>query len=650
MRDDESLAETRSCICGKRGRDTTACQANPRSATACPKDFKPQKLGAERLVTGIFTWTKMEHASSSYPRPDFVRSHCQWESLTKPWSFCFDDQDIGRRGSWHLKGLPKDIIRDVNVPFVFQTAASGINDQSSHQVVWYETSVSDNRSTKNGFRNILKFGAVDYEAEVWVDGIAVGFHRGGHVPFDLDITDALNGKTAAKLVVRVWDAATDLTQPRGKQYWGPKPESIFYTPSTGIWQQVGIEVVPSVRISDSSHGTVITSNDIESGDLHAEIAVSGCPRNAACAIKIVASLANVEVATSESTKIDIEKAIAKIKVNLRLTEDKMRDLDDEFKKAHPPSDGSIWRDGLAVWSPEHPVLYSLAIKLTNESGEIMDEIRTYTGMRSLSWSTGDGTFRLNDQPYFHALVLDQGYWPETGMTPPTSNSCKEDIQLAKNMGFNGCRKHQKVESPEFLYWADHLGFLVWGEMANGYEFSRQYIDRFDDEWVQSVKRDINHPCIVAWTPINETWGYGALKDSEAEQNHIRSLYYMTKTLDSTRPINDNCGWEHVQTDLSTFHDYADGSALRKVCENHEGIFSAHGGRDMFVGGAKHKEGAPILCTEFGGVNIKPKEGDIEGAWGYTTASDATDLLARVKDLMLGIVEGGHICGFVYTQL
>jgi beta-galactosidase/beta-glucuronidase len=135
---------------------------------------------------------------------------------------------------------------------------------------------------------------------------------------------------------------------------------------------------------------------------------------------------------------------------------------------------------------------------------------------------------LNGSPYFQALVLDQGYWPRTGITPPSADSLKQDIILAKRMGFNGCRKHQKVEDPIFLYWADILGFLVWGEMANAYEFNDTYMERFNDEWISAVKRDINHPCIVTWTPVNESWGYDDLPGSAQQRNHLRSLYFMTR--------------------------------------------------------------------------------------------------------------------------
>lgn len=170
----------------------------------------------------------------------------------------------------------------------------------------------------------------------------------------------------------------------------------------------------------------------------------------------------------------------------------------------------------------------MELRLYDEKRGIADKVKTVTGMRSLSYTAGDGSFRLNGRPYFHALVLDQGYWPETGLTPPFQGALRSDIELAKKMGFNGCRKHQKVEDPLFLYWADRLGFMVWGEMANAYEFDAEYVERFNEEWVAAVKRDINHPCIVAWTPTNESWGYPNLGSTSEQRNHLRSLYFTTK--------------------------------------------------------------------------------------------------------------------------
>lgn len=597
------------------------------------------------------------HAVWLYPRPDFQRELLRWDPLSgSGWEIAFDDDDVGVTNLWYqpFRRIPKEKTRSINVPFVYQSPASGIDEHEAHAIVWYQANIFAPTPYPPYVlpgRNLLRFGAVDYEMTVWLGGKYLGKHRGGHVPFEFDISYMADEREPTLLSIRVWDASTDLTQPRGKQYWGPKPEGIFYTPSTGIWQQVWIERVPDVCIADSSHGTVIRSHDIETGEIGAEIAVDG-RRKGTFQIILKASLAGVDVATSEPAEVNAETGIAKLKMCLRLSDEQQSKLQQDFTEAHPLSDKTCWHNKVALWSPEHPILYDLTIILHRDKDDVLDKIKTTVGMRSLSWNNNDGTFRLNNQPYFQALVLDQGYWPSTLMTPPTGESCRDDILLAKKMGFNGCRKHQKVEDPLFLYWADKLGYLVWGEMANAYEFSNQYVDRFDQEWKEAVRRDINHPCIVAWTPINETWGYKNLANSPEEQNHIKALYHTTKTLDPTRPINDNCGWEHVCTDLTTFHDYNDGPQLADICSNMERILDKKAGKGMFVGGASHSQGAPVICTEFGGVNIAAKEGEkaVENSWGYTTASDAQDLLERVRRLMLGVVQGGHCCGFVYTQL
>ncbi|KAK7408262.1 hypothetical protein QQX98_009574 [Neonectria punicea] len=649
--------------------------------------------------------------TAPYPRPDFQRNPLQWESLNGPWDFLFDDDDAGLAAHWHRSGLPdkvavassaapdnvseanntvtRNIVGDtlsllenntfakadrptnsratITVPFVFQAPASGINDRHVHEVLWYQRAIADLRTAEQktqGHRLVLRFGAVDYLATVWIDGHYVGGHRGGHVPFELDVSDALDANPDAaehRLTVRVYDSAYDLTQPRGKQYWGAKPESIFYTPSGGIWQSVWLEVVPAARIADSSHGTVIKSNDIESGTLRSSIVVQGRRAGQSCSVEIEASLAGVSVGKSARKTLARESNAASVELNLRLSEAQRSSLPESLLKDAPLSDSFAWRDGVALWSPEHPQLYDLVIRLLDQSGKTLDEVKTTTGMRSINWTKGDGLWRLNDKPYFQALCLDQGYWPETFMTPPTQESLKVDIELAKKMGFNGCRKHQKVEDPVFYYWADKLGYLVWGEMANAYQFSNEHVDRFNAEWTEAVKLVINRPSIVTWTPVNESWAYTSLKDNVDQRNHIRQLYYLTKSLDNTRSVNDNCGWEHVITDLTTFHDYSDGPELEKTCASLEGILAPKADRNVFVApiegvdaGAQHQPGAPVMNTEFGGVNIapakQPQTEDEKLDWGYTTATDPEDLLKRVERLVKGVTDGGHCCTFVYTQL
>lgn len=526
--------------------------------------------------------------TDSYPRPDFQRSTLHWQSLNGPWDFIFDDDDVGLASKWQQSGLPSEVKvspeatkaaeegssehesitqkiasgtqeliknnllskaeggqavhskRQITVPFVFQAPASGINDRGVHEVLWYERSISDIRTPEEkeaGNRVILRFGAVDYLATVWINGEHVGGHRGGHVPFEIDVTDTIDAAFANKehrLTVRVYDSAYDLTQPRGKQYWGAKPESIFYTPSGGIWQNVWLESVPAARIADSSHGTVIRSNDIYSGNLHSTIAVQGRRAGQKLSVEMEASFSGARVSKTDKINFTRESDRVSFDLQLRLSEEKRSSLPETLLRNAPLGDESAWRDGLALWSPEHPQLYDLTIRLIDvTSGKAIDEVKTTTGMRSIDWTKGDGTWRLNDRPYFQVLCLDQGYWKDTFMTPPDADALRLDVELGKRMGFNGCRKHQKVEDPLFYYWADKLGYLVWGEMANAYQFSSEYVERFNQEWEEAVKLVINRPCIVTWTPVNESWAYTSLKDNVEQRNHIRQLYYLTKYVPSS---------------------------------------------------------------------------------------------------------------------
>ncbi|KAK3681837.1 hypothetical protein LTR37_020841 [Vermiconidia calcicola] len=402
--------------------------------------------------------------------------------------------------------------------------------------IGYERPVQDIRTSderQDGHRLILRSGAVDYLAKVWLNGELSGEHRGGHVPFDLDITDALAASSSLdhRLTMRVYDSAYDLAQPRGKQYWGPKPESIFYTPCSGAWQSIWLESVLRLRIANSTFGTILRSHDIDGGKLDARIAVLGRRAREECSVELEVKLASVVVSRSGSKDLRRDKDFVRFDQSMGLSEALQQQLPSETLQKLPLEDFSCWRDGVALWSPEHPILYDLTLRLYDSAGRLIDEVQTTTGMRSLNWTTGDGNFRLNGRPYFQALLLDQGYWPSTLMTPPSQESLKEDVQLSKAMGFNGCRKHQKVEDPALMYWADKLGFLVWGEMASCYHFSVDMVDRFNQEWTDMVVSTINHPCIVAWTPANESWGYPDLSNNVRQRDHLRSLYHMTKTLD-----------------------------------------------------------------------------------------------------------------------
>ena len=545
---------------------------------------------------------------SEPPRPDRFRA--DWQTLNGPWSFAFDDDDRGLRERWYEgdKPFPRTIV----VPYAFQTRLSGIGDTAFHDVVWYRRTFQVPEAWRSR-RLLLHFGAVDYEATVWVNGVPVGTHRGGHVSFSLDATDALEpGENT--LVLRAWDPSTDLALPRGKQYWKPRSESIWYTRTTGIWQPVWMEAVHAVHLA----GLRITP-DVDRSRTEIEVTASRAAPD--LRVRATARFEGAAAAASESACEGRSCAAVLILKDQRL------------------------------WSPERPRLYDLTLELV-AGGQVLDRVESYLGQRKVAVQ-GDRVY-LNNAPCYLRLVLDQGYWPESTLTPPSDEAIQLDIKLTKAMGLNGARKHQKVEDPRWLYWADKLGLLVWGEMANAQQFSEEYVGRFVDEWQQVVERDYNHPSIVAWVPINESWGVGQILTDPRQQAHARSLYHLIHSLDATRPVVDNDGWEHTDaTDLMTLHDYArtgeEMTAKYKVLETDRSRIPRNG-REALAFGYRYN-GTPFLMTEFGGIAFRLGAPVTANEWGYSGVEPTREaFVKRLEGLVKALVASPVWAGFCYTQL
>ncbi|MCO5588427.1 hypothetical protein L7F22_042383 [Adiantum nelumboides] len=310
----------------------------------------------------------------------------------------------------------------------------------------------------------------------------------------------------------------------------------------------------------------------------------------------------------------------------------------------PELEGDSWSGGLALWSPDHPSLYDVTLSLLSADGsETLDKVETYVGMRKISINE-EGKICLNNRPYFMALNLDQGYWPKSNLTAPSDEAFKQDILKMKEIGMNGARAHQRVADPRYLYHADKLGYLIWAEMPNAYEYSHAYVERFTQEWLEAMKRDMNHPCIVAWVPINESWGVPNLATSAPQRDHLLSLYHLTRSLDDSRLVVDNDGWEHSKTTICTFHDYAEHASLRKTCASLASLLAPKASRAVYNPGSTHAA-EPIVLSEFGGVSLA---GGAKG-WGYNEAGSAQDLLGRIRGLVDAVLDGGLVQGYCYTQ-
>ncbi len=306
------------------------------------------------------------------------------------------------------------------------------------------------------------------------------------------------------------------------------------------------------------------------------------------------------------------------------------------------------RDEL-LWSPASPNLISATLSLLNERGETLDTVGSYTAMRSVC-VRGDRIV-LNGRPCPLRMVLDQGYWPETGLTAPDDDALRRDVELTKEMGFNGVRKHQKIEDPRYLYWADRLGLLVWEEMPSAYRFTRRAVERHARQWLEAVNRDSSHPCIIAWVPFNESWGVPSLPENAEERHYVQALYHLTKAVDPTRPVVGNDGWESVATDILGVHDYeGDTTRLAGRYAGRDGVTTLlrheqPGGRAIVLSPSPQPE-QPIVLSELGGIAYALEPG---GTWGYARCSSPEELATRYAKLLGAVASLEVIAGFCYTQ-
>ena len=556
----------------------------------------------------------MPRASTHSPGPRPQLQRPGWQTLDGPWDFAID-----HAGTIHD---PRDVTWNATiiVPFSPETPASGIGDQGTFRACWYRRRIDVPPAAIDGSRLLLHFGAVDYRATVWANGAMVGAHEGGYTPFTCDLTTVVGNDVDCEIVVRAEDDPLDLEKPRGKQDWMPEPHSIWYPRTSGIWQTVWIERVPQTWIA----GLRWTPN-MERWEIGCAVWLEGLPENRV----------NLRV------KLSLEDVV--------LAEDTYSVTGDEVHRRIALSDPGIddSRNEL-LWNPAKPRLIDAEITLEHPDGRIIDCVESYTALRFVA--VDGNRFILNGRPYLLRMVLDQGYWPESGLTPPNEDALRRDVELAKAMGFNGVRKHQKIEDPRYLYWADRLGLLVWEEMPSAYRFTNDSIQRTTREWMDVITRDYSHPCIIAWVAFNESWGVPNLPHNPAERHYVRGLFHLTKTLDPTRPVVGNDGWESVATDIIGIHDYdPDPDRLAKRYRADEvlpRLFRRErpGGRSLVLEGKRHAD-QPLMLTEFGGITYS----EDEKTWGYARVSSARALKRNYTTLLHTVHSLGVFAGFCYTQ-
>lgn len=552
------------------------------------------------------------------PNPQFARP--ARTDLNGIWHFAFDDANIGIEDRWF--DSPQSLERRIQVPFPPESPLSGIGDRSFHPVCWYAREFEDPRLV-DGARLLVNFGAVDYRADVWVDGQHAGNHIGGHTPFAFDISPAL-GPDAERhwIVVRAFDDPRDAEQPRGKQDWMPDPHIIWYHRTSGIWQPVWLEETPRSRIVN-----VRWRFDRARWLLDYEVELS----------EPVSGSADLGI---ELALDDVPLSSVKLTVSDRVTSGQM----------HLAAGQRTMSAGEMLWSPKSPNLITATLTLSSP-GYSNDVVLSYMGLRTIE--TSGRALLLNGSPLFLRFVLEQGYWPESQLAAPSPLHLKREVELIKELGFNGARIHQKVEDPRFLYWADRLGLLLWGEIANAFAFTERAIDRHAREWREAVIRDRNHPSIIAWVPFNESWGVSELGSSESQRQAVTAAYHKTHQLDGTRPVIGNDGWENVAGDLLTIHDYNwDSEVLERRYADEDALATT---LETYFPGSRHvavgdfdPTGKPVMVTEFGGVSYAP-DGD-EKWFGYGTVGTSEEYVDRYRVLAGALQNSSVLCGFCYTQL
>lgn len=544
---------------------------------------------------------------AEYPRPLLVRD--RWLNLNGAWRFAVDPDNAGRREGWQRRELPGTAV--IQVPFAPNSAASGIHDCPTHGVIWYQRAFEVPASWLEGGCR-LRLGAVDHKTQVFVNGEFVGEHSGGYAPFAFELRDYLQPGTN-QISIRVEDSLS-WTQPRGKQA-GTTRWPIDYDGVIGIWQTVWLEPVPTVSIE-----SVCTRFDLQSSTLTCQVDLS----------HQVEGHLRVELRQDDKT---VAEGVSEVTLRAETRV-------------------SLSVDAPVLWSPDQPYLYDLRLTLEPLQGE-QDVIKSYCGLREIT--TNDGQLLLNQEPLYLRGVLDQGYFPEGWYTAVSDADYRQDIEITLAMGFNCVRKHQKAEDPRFLYWADRLGLLVWAEMPSGRIFSTELVRLLADEWADLIVRDRGHPSVVTWVAFNESWGVWHQSERAEQRSLVESMVSLTRTLDPSRPVVGNDGWEFSQGDLWTLHVYEEGDNLSdRVVQlmDNPGIAVTEGenglGRRIGALPGASVTNLPILLTECGGFGFGT-HGSEDFSYGELPETTA-ELEARIRSAVAVIRQTTTLQGYVWTQL
>ena len=533
-----------------------------------------------------------------YPRPSFVRDN--WMNLNGEWDF-----EIGNNNNFDMK---------INVPFCPESKLSGIEHTDFLYNVQYRRSVSITSEQLKG-RVIINFGAVDYEATLFVNGSKAGYHKGGYASFSFDITEYLN-EGDNELILSVKDNAKDISIPKGKQSHKLESHGCHYTRTTGIWQTVWLEFVSNTYIITRKITPEVTSKSI----------------------------------LFEGTLNDRAKGVV-VSAEVSYKGEKVFTCETQAKDGRFAMTGTV-NGAIHLWDVLNPEIYDIVFTVTKD-GEVTDCVRTYTGFRIVELK--DGKFLINGKSVFLRQILDQGFHPDGVYTFPSVEDIEKDIDIAIEFGFNGARPHEKVFEEQYLYLADMKGYLIWGEFPNwgcrlDTRNNPQGLKNFLPEWKEIVVRDYNHPSVIGWCPLNETWDGFVYCDAKAQ----KSIFKATKEYDRTRPVIGASGGFNYVTDIDDYHDYSHtAQELIEHVHNHKNgtkderqIAVLNKTKKAGILTRKELKGLPIFCSEYGGISF---DNDDSVSWGYVKETNEEDFVAHYVSDTTALMQSDCM-GMCYTQL
>lgn len=533
-------------------------------------------------------------AEKNYPEPRARRKI--WQSLNGEWQFKFGDD-----GSYNLK---------IVVPYAYQCEASGIGDPLKHEILWYRRKFELTEDMKSCETVYMNFLAVDYECTVYVNGRFALYHEGGYGGFGADIHEYLINEKEQEIEIRVYDPMSRI-YPRGKQNWQEGRQRCWYHATSGIWQSVWLSGAGGDYMTDVRFETDVAKTQ-------------------ACAyVQTIYGTADEIMATVKTPHGATQSFSSSVKKDGRLM------LNMAFQKPD-------CIDDIHLWTVAHPKLYETTLQI-KKGGKVLDEIQAYFAFRKVD--TENGRVNINDRPEELRMVLNQGYFEKSGLTALSPENYKEDILLAKKMGFNGMRIHQKAEDPWLYYYADTLGMYLWAETPSAYAFTPETTKSLLDLQQDLVQSVYNSPSVIAYVPFNESWGVKEIRHDKKQQSLAKAAYCLIKSLDDTRLVVTNDGWENLEmSDIIGIHDYSKyGDEFKeKFGETSESLVPA--GRRLMVQDDK-LAGQPIMLSEFGGVSLATDSG-----WGYNGAENNEEAFMERLERLFENVASCDFCGWCYTQL